>query len=141
MSTNKLYLTIVSQEKKLFSSSVDLITAPASEGEITILPNHIPLMSKLNYGELKITENSQHHSIAISKGFINIQPNNQVTIIVDAAQHVRDISLEKAQKALEDAKKTMEQSQDKRELIMAEASLRQALWEIKLAQKTKKSQI
>ena len=53
MAETRLHLTIVSQERQLIDQLVDAITAPASEGEITILAGHIPLMSKLQYGELR----------------------------------------------------------------------------------------
>lgn len=142
MTTKKLHLTIVSQERELVSTDVVSITAPASEGEVTILPTHIPLLSRLDYGELSYTDvNGEDHSLVISKGFINIDPDNKVTIMVDAAKLIRELSLQKAQQAMEEAKKTMETSTDKQELILAEASLRQAMWELRVAQKTKKSSL
>lgn len=141
MAKYSLHLTIVSQERELLSEEVAAVSAPSSEGEITILPGHIPLMSKLNYGELRYQEDQVWHSLLISKGFINVEPNNQVTIIVDVAKLARELSEEKAQEAVGQAQKTMQLSTDRHELIMAEASLKQAMWEIKIARKTKKSQI
>ncbi len=141
MDKKVLHLTIVSQERALLSETVEQVTAPASEGEITVLPDHIPLMSKLDYGELRYVKDGQENSLVVSKGFINVEPNNQVTVMVDAAKLVREISLEKAQQAYQEARETMASSQDQREMILAEASLRQALWEIRVAQKTKKSSI
>lgn len=138
---SKLQLTVVSQERQLFSSEVDSVTAPTSSGEITVLPGHIPLMSQLDYGELSYLANNDRQTLVVSKGFINVEPNSQVTVIVDAAKDVRDISIEKAQTAVEQAKHTMETSTNRRELLLAEASLRQALLEIRVAQKTKKSHI
>lgn len=141
MAEQHLQLTIVSQERELLSQQVDAVSAPSSEGEITVLPGHIPLMSKLEYGELRYLDGSTWHSIVISKGFINVEPNSQVTIIVDAAKHAREISEEKAEEAIKRAHETMANTTDRQELILAEASLKQALWEVKISRKTKRSQI
>ncbi|EKD43357.1 MAG: hypothetical protein ACD_72C00323G0003 [uncultured bacterium] len=61
--------------------------------------------------------------------------------MVDSGVLDRNISLEKAQTAIKAAQETMEKTQDQRELMMAEASLRQAMMEVKVAQKTKKTKI
>jgi F-type H+-transporting ATPase subunit epsilon len=138
MSTKQLKLTIVSQERELLSTEVDSVTAPTTEGEVTILPGHIPLFSKLHTGEVIYRIGSQPTSIVISKGFIDVSPNDEIKVMVDAAVHEREISLEKAEAAVRAAQETMaEPTLSQRELIMVEASLRQALLEVKVAQRTK----
>jgi len=141
MATSKLQLSVVSQEKKLLSQEVDLVTLPTQTGEITILPDHIPLLSQLQTGELRYVLNGQEQSIVISQGIVDKGPDNTLTVIVDSATHQRDISLQKAEQAIAQAHETMKQTVNQRELLMAEASLRQAMWEIKVAQKTKKAKI
>jgi F-type H+-transporting ATPase subunit epsilon len=138
---NKFPLRIVSQEKELLSVEVESVSAPTSEGEITILYKHIPLFSKLNTGQLIYRVGKEENIVVVSEGFLNISPTSEVTVMVDSGVLARDISLEKAEKAIKDAHETMEKTQDQRELIMAEASLRQAMIEIRVAQKTKKSKI
>lgn len=138
---SKIHLTVVSQEKKLLDQEVDSITAPASEGLVTILPHHAPLMSKLSPGEVIYREEGKENSLVISRGFIDVAADSRVTIMVDTARHIREISLEKARAAVEAAHKTMEKSTNQRELIMAEASLKLAMIEIRLVHKTKKAQI
>jgi len=83
----------------------------------------------------------KENSLVISRGFIDVAADSRVTIMVDTARHIREISLEKARAAVEAAHKTMEKSTNQRELIMAEASLKLAMIEIKLVHKTKKAQI
>jgi F-type H+-transporting ATPase subunit epsilon len=141
MAENKLKLSVVTQEKKLVSVEVDSVTAPTSTGEITILPNHIPILSELQTGELIYRHNGETVSIVISKGFLNLQPGNELTIIVDNATHERDISIEKAQAAIKAAHETMVKTADERELLLAEASLRRAMWEMKVAEKSRKTKI
>ncbi len=137
----KLTLTVVSQEKELVSAQVESITVPASEGEITILPDHIPLFSPLQPGVVTYRDGKAEEQIVVSKGFLDVGPDSQVTVIVDSAVPAREISLEKAEAAMKAAHETMANTQDRQELLMAEASLRQALLEIKVAQATKRSHI
>ncbi|MBU0974814.1 ATP synthase F1 subunit epsilon [Patescibacteria group bacterium] len=137
----KITLTVVSQEKQLLQTKVDQITAPTVEGEITILPNHIALFSKLKTGELRYLEEAEEHSLVISNGFITVSPKSEVTVIVDSATLDRNISVSKAEQAVRDAKETMTKTSDQRELLLAEASLKRAMLEIRIAQKSKKSMI
>lgn len=141
MSKKTLQLSVVSQEKELLSTTVDQVSLPTTTGEITILPDHIPLLSQLDAGELRYVINGQESLIIVSSGIADMGPDNVLTVITDTATHQRDISMQKAEQAILQAQETMEKSIDQRELILAEASLRQAMLEIKVAQKTKKAKI
>ncbi len=137
-----LKLKIVSQEKQLVDTTVSQVIAPASMGEITVLPYHAPLFTRLDEGVLRYTTNGTENNLVVSKGFITVSPNNEVTVMVDAAVLERDISVEKAQKAIEEAEaKIHDKTASQRELIQAEAAMRKAMWEIKLAQRTKRSSL
>jgi len=137
----QLLLTIVSQEKQLLSVKVESITAPASQGEVTILPDHISMFTRLDPGILIYRIGDEEHSFVVSNGFLDVHEGSSATVIFDTATAARDISLVKAQQAIEAAKETMSQTTDRRELLMAEASLKQAMLEIKIAQKTRRSSI
>lgn len=137
----KILLTVVSQEEQLLQTQVDQISAPTVEGEITILPKHIALFSKLKTGELRYLEGSNEQSLVVSDGFITVSPESEVTVMVDSATLARDISETKAKEAIEAAKATITSTSDRRELLMAEASLKRAMLEIRIAQKSKKTKI
>lgn len=139
--SHQLQLEVVSQEKKLLSAKIESLTAQTSEGEVTILPNHIPLFAKLVPGELVYREQKKEYSVVVSNGFLDVGPNNTITVMVDTAVAARDISEQKAQEAIEKARQTMQNSTDRQELLLAEASLRLAMLELKVAQKSKKSKI
>lgn len=138
---NKLTLKIISQERKLLEEVVDKVSLPSLEGEITILPHHAALLSELESGYLRFTQNGEEQGVVVSQGFVDVHPSGVVTVLVDSAVQARDISEEKVRQAIEAAQKTMSQSEDQRELMMAEASLRLAMLELKVAQRTKKSRI
>lgn len=131
----KLKLTVVSQEKKLLETEVESVSAVTTLGEITVLARHIPLFTQLQTGELRYLEGDKEHSIVVSEGFLTVNPNNEVIVMVDTATLARDISVKQAEEAIAAAKETMKISEDRRELILAEASLKRAMLEIKVAQK------
>lgn len=139
--SEKLKLTVVSQERQLLTAEVDSITAPGSEGELTVLPSHVPVFTQLQAGILTFRQGKDTTQIVVSKGFLDVAPNNEVTVMVDTAVHARDISLERAEQAIKAAQETMTSTQDRRELLLAEASLKQALLEVKVARSTKKAGI
>lgn len=137
--TKKLKLSVVSQDRQLLDLEVDSVTAPAQEGELTILPGHVPLFTPLLTGEIIYRLDKQDHSLIVSKGFLDMGANNHLTIIVDTAKAERDLSAARAQEAIEQAKSVILTSSDQKELQMAEASLRLALLELRIAQRTKKT--
>lgn len=138
---SKLTLRIISQEKKLLEEMVDKVSLPSTDGEITILPHHAALLSQVETGSLRFTQDGREQDVVIAKGFVDVNPSGVVTVLVDSAIYARDISMEKVQKAIEEAQETMAKSEDQRELMMAEASLKLAMLELKVAQKTKKAGI
>ena len=140
--SNKLHLTIVSQEKKLLDVQVDEVIAPAVLGEITILPGHISLFTKLNPGELRYKQGSKEYSVVVSSGFLNVNDEGQVIVIVDSAYEARSLSLKQARDAVKAAKENLKQAKsgkDRTELIKAEAALRFALLQEKIAEKAKRA--
>ncbi|MFZ5376855.1 MAG: ATP synthase F1 subunit epsilon [Patescibacteria group bacterium] len=141
-SKRQILLEVVSQEKKLLSQQVDSVTLTTSEGELTILPDHIALFSEVYPGELVYRSAGQEESVVVSHGFVNVySPEDKVVVMVDRGVLSQDINIQRAEEAIAAAHATMLKTQDQRELMMAEASLRQAMLEIKVAQKTKRTKI
>ena len=137
----QLQLRVVSQEKELPSGKVDSITLPTASGEITILPGHVTLFSQVKLGMMTIRRGKEEQFVVVSDGFLNIAPDNEVVIMIDSGVLDRDISLQAAEKAVKAASETMTKTVDQRELMMAEASLRRALLEVQIANRTRKSRI
>lgn len=137
----KFLLHIVSQEKELLSLEVESVSLPTTEGEITVLFKHVPLFAQLKTGEILYRTKEEVHSVVVSNGFVNVAPSGEVTVMVDSGVLARDISVAKAEAAIRAAHETMQKTQNQRELLLAEASLRQAMLELRVAQKTKKTHI
>ncbi|MDA1079456.1 MAG: ATP synthase F1 subunit epsilon [bacterium] len=136
-----LLLRVVSQEEELVNAKVSQITAPAASGEITILPGHAALVTQLQLGELTYLEDGKPNTLVVSTGFLTISRANEVIVIVDTAVAERNISLQKAEAAVKAAEQSIVSSDKREDLIQAEASLRRALLEMKVALRSKKTKI
>lgn len=135
--SNKLRLIIVSQEEQLLDQEVDSVSLLTKDGVITLLKDHQPLISKLEFGELEYLVGGQRHSMLLTQGFVNKKPDNQVLVVVDSAFSARELNNEKIKAAIARAKEAYKMSADKQELLMIESSLKQLFWELQLANKKK----
>lgn len=135
MAKQGLQLRVVTADRQLLDMAVDSVTLPTVAGQITILKDHQPLISKLELGELIYRVNGEEHSILVTSGFVDKRPNNELVVIVDTAFLARELSAARAEEAMKQAQENLKIAKDKKELLMAEASLKQAFWEAKIAKK------
>ncbi len=128
-------LEIISQETVLYQDTADSVTAPASEGEVTILSHHAPFFTKMNPGTITIRKSGKQSSIITGAGFIDVSPNNKVTILADSATRVEDIDIKQAEEAKRRAEQMLEEHKklSKIEVLRTEASLKKAVLELKAA--------
>lgn len=136
----QLRLIIVSQDKLLLDQPVESVTLPTQSGQVTVLKDHQAMISKLDVGELIYRTQDQENSVLVTSGFMDKRPNNELVVIVDAAYLARDLSESKAQEAMRQAETAVQHAADEKEMLLAEASLRQAFWELKIARKSKAPQ-
>lgn len=99
---------IVTPERTVLKQDILQISVPTTSGEITILPDHIPLVSVLKTGviELKLADNSVE-IISVSGGFIEVM-KDKIVILADSAERAEEIDEQKVEEArmrAEEAKK------------------------------------
>ena len=94
----KLNFEITTPEKVVFSDQVDEVILPTPLGEVGILPNHIPLVSLLSAGELRIKKGAETTFLAVSGGFIEVRPD-KVVVLADSAERAEDIDEKQATEA------------------------------------------
>jgi F-type H+-transporting ATPase subunit epsilon len=100
-----LLVDIVTPEGKLLSREVDSVVIPTESGETGILPGHIPLLTKVVRGELRLLNGTAVDRIAVDKGFAQII-GHRVAILAEGAVDIDDVdlgSIEAAQKRASDA--------------------------------------
>src|SRR5256885_5053207 len=79
-----LRLEIVTPEKTAYSEDVEMVTLPGSEGELGVYPNHVPLLTTLNPGELRVLKGGRESFLAIGEGFVEITASS-VSVLTDMA--------------------------------------------------------
>ena len=79
-----LKLEIVTPQAVIYSEDVDMVTLPGSEGEAGIYPNHVPLMTKVQAGELIAKKDGAEEILAVGEGFAEIT-GDHVAILTDNA--------------------------------------------------------
>ncbi len=101
-----LRLEIVTPEAKSYSEDVDMVVLPGMHGKMGVLPNHVPLMTQLKPGELKVTRGGKDLYLAVGEGFVEIT-QERVSVLTDMAIEAQAIDENAAQTAVERAQEAM----------------------------------
>lgn len=127
---------IVTPERLLLEKEIDSLTVPTQSGEITILKNHIPLVSNLKAGELRFKSGAEEEFFAVSGGFVEVRHNNEIVVLADTAEFGHEIDPNRAEKARLDALKMMQDNySDHKVSADALALLEKNLARLKVAHK------
>jgi F-type H+-transporting ATPase subunit epsilon len=103
-----IHVEVVSQEKKLFDEpQADMVIIPGREGKIGVLPNHSPLLTTMQFGELIIRKGTAEESFAIYGGVAEVRPD-KVVILADAADFASEVSVRAVQEAMEEARRALD---------------------------------
>jgi F-type H+-transporting ATPase subunit epsilon len=105
-----LTLEIVTPEARVYSDTIDTVVIPTTSGEVGILPGHIPLLTQVEHGELRVTKNGQTSFLAISGGFAEVE-GDHVHVLAEHAiteekidENAVEAALKRAEQAIKDAK-------------------------------------
>ncbi len=132
----KLVLEIITPTKVVLKEEVDEITLPTAQGEISILPNHVGLLTKIMPGEMVIKRNGKTDLFAIMGGFLEVS-NNQVNILADHAIHAGDIEVSKVEEAKQRAEKAIKEKTTEENMAQLQDDIRRHVLELKVARKHK----
>src|SRR5580698_8264276 len=109
-----LTLEIVTPEARVYSEPVDTVVIPTVEGEIGILPGHIPLVAQVGAGELRATKGGVTQLLVVGGGFVQVS-GDKVSILADSAITVEKID----ENAVADAIKRAEEALKNKDSISA----------------------
>ncbi len=134
----KINFKIATPERIVYQDEVDQVTLPTKMGEITVLPNHLPLVSSLNPGEILIKKGEAEVPLAVSGGFMELN-NNQMVILADTAERVEEIDAERAEAGRARVKDLLEQKRGEEavDYTALAAKLEKELARLKVARKYK----
>lgn len=128
-------LEVITQEKHLLTETVTDLTIDTQMGQITILAGHIPLFARLFPGEMIYTAHNQKHFFAVTGGFIDVSPQNTVTVLADSALRSDKINLQEVEIAVANAQQALKDNKDKQASLKIELELRAALAKAKIARR------
>jgi F-type H+-transporting ATPase subunit epsilon len=100
-----IHFELVTPERIVFRQEIDQVTLPTMQGEITVLPNHLPLVAALVPGVVRLKKGNVEEDVAVSGGFIEISADNKVRVLADTAERGFELNFE----AIESAKSRAEQ--------------------------------
>lgn len=133
----KLAFEIVTAERVVYSDEVDVVVAPGIEGQLAILPNHAPLMTMLQPGELMVRKGGEEDSIFISGGFLEVQ-GNKVIVLADTAERAEEINTARAEEARLRAEQRVAMPASEADHARAQAAMLRSLMRIKVAQRSRR---
>jgi F-type H+-transporting ATPase subunit epsilon len=127
----KLRLEIVTPEAKKFSGDVDMVVLPGSEGELGILPMHVPLMTRLLPGEVRITQDGKQTELVVGMGFVEVS-QTQVSILTDMAMSETEVDEKVAEEAVKRAEaRVKEKDLNHEEVAEIEGAIARSLAQLK----------
>ena len=139
--SKKINLKIVTPERLVLEEIVDQVTSPTLEGEITILPEHIPVIVGLKSGDIVAMSGGESVPFVVSGGFVEVKTgtdgNTEVAVLADFAEHVADITDDAIEKAKTKSEELRKQMEDKGAVDFEhfEAELERSLTRVKIADK------
>jgi F-type H+-transporting ATPase subunit epsilon len=131
----KITLRLVTPTRMLLDEEVDEVAGPGALGEFGVLPNHISFLTLLEIGEMSYRQGANRYYLALSGGYAEVL-DNVMTVLANAAEYADEIDVDRAQKARENAQRTIEElNREDREFLATEAALRRALVRLQVASK------
>jgi len=123
---NTLKLEIVTPEATVYWENVDMVTLPAVEGQIGILPKHIPLMTQMVPGEMTVRQDGLDRFLAAGEGLVEIT-GDRVAILTDMALAAENIDEAKAEEARQQAAARLRNKLSAEQVASVNAALARSL--------------
>ena len=115
---------VVSAEESIFSGDAELVSLPGKSGELGILPGHVPLITLIRPGfvRIRMPGKQEPEQVFVAGGVLEVQPD-MVTVLADTAVRSKDLDEAKAAKALEDARALRQKATGELEIAKLEAEM------------------
>lgn len=135
----KFKLKVATPERVVLADEVEQVSVETKMGQITILPEHLPLVAELAPGEIVVKrDGKQEDWMAISGGFVEVLPS-EVVILADTAEYAHEIDERRAEEARRQAEKLLkEKVMDKEEYALLAAKLQKEMARLKVVRRRKR---
>lgn len=130
---NTIRLDIVTPERIVYSDSVNMVIARATDGDLGILPGHAPLVAGMDVWPLRVLKDEGERQISVCGGFIEVRPD-KVTILASCAELPDEIDVKRAESARERAERRLKEAAPDIDMARAEAALQRAIIRLRVAE-------
>jgi F-type H+-transporting ATPase subunit epsilon len=127
---SKLTVEMVTANGTVLSTQADFVMAPGIDGDLGVLPNHIPLLTPLRTGEVMVRNGADEEHLFVAGGFLEVTAA-KVVVLADAAERVEDIDSARAETARKAAETALVNNASDAD---AAASLERALYRLKVVE-------
>jgi len=134
-----IHVDVVSAEESIFSGLAEFVALPGEAGELGILPGHMPLLTRVKPGavRIKLPQQDSEELIFVAGGMLEVQPN-LVTVLADTAIRGKDLDEAKALDAKKRAEEAMANRSSELDYARAQAELAEAIAQLAALQKLRK---
>jgi len=131
-----IHVDVVSAEELIFSGEAEFVALPGEAGELGIYPKHIPLITRIKPGavRIKVVGRAEEEFVFVAGGILEVQPDT-VTVLADTAIRGVDLDQAKAEEAKKLAEEAMVNRESKIDYAMAQAELATAIAQLAAIQK------
>lgn len=139
MSERKLLVEVIATDRVLYAAEAQMVIVPGAEGEIGILPLHVPIVSLLKRGEIRIKHKNHIDYFFVDGGFLEVK-EDKVSILSKEVVPAQEIEIEAELRAQEELKKMIAEAKERGDDVTSlMESLEKSLARAKIAAKIKKS--
>ena len=124
-------LRLITPDRVFYEGTADMIEFNTTEGEIGVLPGHIPMTVIIKPGVLTITEKDEVKEAALHSGFVEILPD-RMTILAEVVEWPGEIDLERAEAAKRRAEERIKRHTPETDMARAETALMRAIARIQV---------
>nr|YP_009541857.1 ATP synthase CF1 epsilon subunit [Neogoniolithon spectabile]AYR06066.1 ATP synthase CF1 epsilon subunit [Neogoniolithon spectabile] len=120
-----LTIRVIAPDRMVWNAEAEEVVLPSSTGQLGILKGHIPLLTALDIGVMRVRINKDWIPIVLLGGFAEVE-NDKITILVNGAEEVSEINFQEAKKNLETATSILKTAENNKEKIEATQQIRKA---------------
>ena len=133
-----LHVNIVSAEQSIFSGDAEMVVVPGESGELGILPQHAPLLTRIKPGTVKVTlAGGTEELVFVSGGILEVQPKS-LTILANTSIRAKDLDEVKVMEAKRAAEEALANRQSGQERAVVQAELSQLAAQLAAIRKLRK---
>lgn len=127
------HLKVLTTERSFYDDEVDRIIVRTTQGDVGILPGHVPYTAALGIGGLTVIKDGEERVAAVSGGFVDVS-KEQTVVLARTCEWADEIDINRAREAAERARLRLQQQESEHEQDLAQIKLKKAINRLRIAE-------